>query len=57
MSNREESIQSAIRDYHNGVFKSQKAAAAAYGVSRSTLRHRLAGRVQRVIAHRHEQRL
>jgi hypothetical protein len=57
MDARELSIQSAIRDLESGVYTSQRAAAKAWGVPRSTLQDRLDGRQPRAIAHQHEQRL
>jgi hypothetical protein len=57
MDPRELAIQSAIRDLNSGVFTSQRKAAQAYGVPRSTLQERLQGRQPNVIAHQHQQRL
>jgi hypothetical protein len=57
MDARELSIQSAIRDLESGVYTSQRAAAKAWGVPRSTLQDRLDGRQPRAIAHQHQQRL
>ena len=37
MDSREAAIELAIQDYHAGVYKSQRAAAKAYGVPRTTL--------------------
>lgn len=48
---REQAIQSAIRDFEPGVYSSQRAAAAAWGVPRSSLRARLTGRLPHAIAH------
>jgi hypothetical protein len=57
MDAHELSIQSAIRDLESGVYTSQRAAAKAWGVPRSTLQHRMAGLQPRAIAHQHQQRL
>ena len=57
MDARELAIQYAIRDFNTGVYKSQRAAARAYGIARSTLRDRLQGATSRAIAHQYEQRL
>jgi hypothetical protein len=58
MANQEEAVQLAIRDYKNGVYSSQKAAAAAYNVPRSTFRDRLQkNRQPPRAAHEWQQRL
>ena len=57
MDTRENSIQCAIRDFNAGVYKSQRAAARAYGIAPSTLNDRLNGAASRAIAHQYEQRL
>ena len=57
MDARENSIQCAIRDLNAGVYKSQRAAARAYGLPRTTLRDRVNGATSRAIAHQNEQRL
>lgn len=57
MDDREVAIQSAIADLNSGVFTSQRQAARAYGIPRSTLQGRLEGRTNRVAAHHHQQRL
>ncbi|KAG9190620.1 hypothetical protein G6011_08708 [Alternaria panax] len=57
MDNHEAAIQNAIRDLNAGVFTSQRAACQAWGVPRSTLQGRLAGRAPNAIAHHQQQRL
>jgi hypothetical protein len=57
MANQEQAIQLAIRDYKNGVYSSQKAAAEAYNVPRSTFRDRLHNRHPPRNAHEVQQRL
>lgn len=57
MADREHRIQSAIADYHAGVYKSQRQASEAYGISRTTLQGRLAGQESHAIAHQQQQRL
>ncbi|USP74411.1 hypothetical protein yc1106_01685 [Curvularia clavata] len=57
MDPRELAIQSAIRDLNSGVFTSQRKAAQAYGIPRSTLQERLQGRQPNATAHQHQQRL
>jgi hypothetical protein len=57
MDARELSIQSAIRDLESGVYTSQRAAAKAWGVPRSTLQDRLSGHLPHAVAHQHQQRL
>ncbi|KAI2474910.1 Transposase protein, partial [Pyrenophora tritici-repentis] len=57
MDNREVAIQNALHNLRAGVFKSQRQAARAWGVPRSTLQHRLAGRLPNAIAHSDQQRL
>lgn len=50
-------IQSAIRDLETGVHKSQRKAADAHRVARSTLQERLHGRQSHAVAHQSQQRL
>jgi hypothetical protein len=57
MDSREVAIQSAISDLDSGIFRSVRAASKAWGVPRSTLQGRLAGRQSHAIAHQHQQRL
>jgi hypothetical protein len=57
MDPREHAIQSAIRHLHSGVYTSQRKAAAAYGIPRSSLQHRLKGSAPHAIAHYQQQRL
>ncbi|UPX14071.1 uncharacterized protein EKO05_0004563 [Ascochyta rabiei] len=57
MDPREVAIQSAIADLNSGVFTSQRQAAKAYGVPRSTIQERLSGRQPNAIAHHQQQRL
>ncbi|KAF2626477.1 hypothetical protein BU25DRAFT_312804, partial [Macroventuria anomochaeta] len=57
MVSREVAIDNAIRDLNAGVFTSQRKAAKAYGVPRSSLQARLAGHQPHAIAHQHQQRL
>jgi hypothetical protein len=57
MNSREHAIQSAISDLNSGIFTSVRAASKAWGVPRSTLQGRLAGRQSHAIAHQHQQRL
>ncbi len=57
MDSREVAIQNAIRDLNSGVYTSQRKAAEAYGIPRSSLRGRLAGQQSHAIAHQHQQRL
>jgi transposase len=57
MDPRELAIQSAICDLNAGVFTSQRKAAKAYGVPRSTLQERINGRQPNAIAHQQQQRL
>ena len=57
MDPRELAIQSAISDLNSGVFTSQRKAAQAWGVPRSTLQERLNGRQPNAIAHSNQQRL
>jgi hypothetical protein len=57
MDAREHAIKSAIRNLESGVYTSQRAAAKAWGVPRSTLQYRLAGQQPHAIAHQHQQRL
>jgi 4-hydroxybenzoate polyprenyltransferase len=53
----EKSIHAAIQDLKNGVFTSERAAARAYGVPRSTLKDRLRGSTNRIASHEFQQRL
>jgi hypothetical protein len=57
MDSRETAIELAIQDYYAGVYKSQRAAAKAYGVPRTTFQDRLKGKPNRATAHQHQQRL
>jgi hypothetical protein len=57
MDHREQAIESAITDLRRGVFSSQRKAADAYGIPRSTLQQRLNGRKPNAIAHSNQQRL
>ncbi len=57
MANRERNIEQAIEALRNGDFKSLRAAGRAYGVPETTLRDRLKGSTNRVIAHQHQQKL
>jgi hypothetical protein len=57
MDPREAAIELAIQDYHAGVYTSQRAAAKAYGVPRTTLQDRLKGATNRATSHQHQQRL
>ena len=57
MDAREAALQSAISDLNTGVYSSQRAAAKAYGIPRSTLSTRLNGVTNRRISHQHRQRL
>ena len=57
MDARELAIQAAINDLRTGVFTSQRKAAAAYGVPRSSLQERINGRQPNAIAHSNQQRL
>jgi hypothetical protein len=57
MGARELAIQSAIHDLETGVYTSQRAAARAWGVPRSTLQDRLSGHLPHAIAHQRQQRL
>lgn len=57
MSNRENMIQAAIADFRSGAYPSQRAAAAAYGIPRSTLSTRIAGRQSSRVGHQNQQRL
>ena len=57
MDPRELAIQSAISDLDAGIFTSQRKAAKAYDVPRSTLRERINGRQSHAIAHQQQQRL
>lgn len=57
MDTRELALQSAIDDLRAGVFTSQRKAAKAHGVPRSTLQERINGRQPSAIAHSSQQRL
>ena len=57
MDPRETAIQSALRDLNAGVYTSQRRAALAYGVPRSTLQSRLQGQQNHATAHSNQQRL
>ena len=57
MADSEHAITSALADYHSNKFKSQNAAADAYGVPRSTFKSRLRGSQSTRISHEHLQRL
>jgi hypothetical protein len=57
MDARELAIQSAINDLNSGVFTSQRKAAQAWGVPRSTLQERINSRQPNAIAHSNQQRL
>ena len=50
-------IQSAILDLEAGVYKSQRKAAVANKIARSTLQGRLQGRQSHAVAHQNQQRL
>ncbi|XPT04274.1 hypothetical protein M3J09_013355 [Ascochyta lentis] len=57
MDTREVAIQSAIADLKASVFKSQRQAARAYGIPKSSLQSRLQGHQPHAIAHLNQQRL
>jgi hypothetical protein len=57
MDSKETAVKLAIQYYHAGVYKSQRAAAKAYGVPRTTLQDRLKGTPNRATSHQHQQRL
>jgi hypothetical protein len=57
MDPREVAIQAAISDLISGVYTSQRKAAKAWGVPRSTLQERINGRQPNAIAHSNQQRL
>jgi len=57
MNNHEVAIQNAIRDLISGVYTSQRSAAKAWGIPRSTLQDRMKGRRPHKIAHQQQQRL
>ena len=57
MDAKEAAIRLAIQDYHAGVYKSQRAAAKAYRVPRTTLQDRLKGATNSTTSHQHQQRL
>ena len=51
MDSKEAALELAIQDYHAGIYKSQRAAAKAYGVPRTTLQGRLNGTLNRATSH------
>ena len=57
MDPHEEALQGAIRDLELGVFTSQRAAAKAWAVPRTSIQRRLQGSVPHAIAHQQQQRL
>jgi len=57
MDIREAGISAAINDYHAGIYRSQRAAAKAYGIPPSTLRDRINGATNSAISHQYQQRL
>jgi hypothetical protein len=57
MDSRELAVQSTISDLNSSFFESVRAASKAWGVPRSTLQGRLAGRQSHAIVHQHQQRL
>jgi len=57
MDPKETAIALAISDLNAGVYTSQRAAAAAYGVPRTTLRDRLDGATTMTASHQYQQRL
>ena len=57
MDPRETAIEQAISDLKARIYTSQKAAAKAYGIPRSTLQDRLKGATNMTTSHQHEQRL
>ena len=57
MPTTEEALLKCISNLNNGVFKSQRAAAKAYRIPRSTLQGRLRGATDYEIAHQSQQRL
>ena len=57
MDARDNIIQSAICDLNSGIYKSQRAAAKAYGIPASTLRDRINGVTNKRISHQNQQRL
>lgn len=57
MDPKELAIQSAIHDLKTGVYKSQRKAADANKIARSTLQERLNGRQGHAVAHQNQQRL
>jgi hypothetical protein len=57
MDPHEEALQGAIRDLESGVFTSQRAAAKAWAVPRTSIQRRLQGSVPHAIAHQQQQRL
>jgi hypothetical protein len=57
MSDRERNIEAAIQDYRTGRYSSVRAAAKAYGISRTTLQARVNGRTNRATSHEYRQRL
>jgi hypothetical protein len=57
MAYTEADIQTAIACYNAGIFKSQRAAAKAYGIPRTTFCERLQGATDARSSHAHQQRL
>jgi hypothetical protein len=57
MDPKETAIALAISDLETGVYTSQRAACAAYGVPRATLQDRLKGATKKTTSHQHQQRL
>ena len=57
MDAREQAVQLAINDLNAGIYSSQRAAAKAYGIPRSTLQGRLQGATTSALSHQHQQRL
>lgn len=57
MNSREQAIQAAIADYNSGIYTSQRAAAKAYAIPRSTLVDRLKGATDAHTSHQHQQKL
>jgi len=53
MDPREHAIQLAISDLSAGIYSSQRAAAKAYGIPRSTLQERLKGRTSSALSHQY----
>ncbi len=57
MDSKKSAIQDAISEINSGTYKSERAAAKAYGVPRSTSRGRIRGILSPTIAHSKQQRL